>query len=213
MSLFSRSFKHKETYCSNFSPLFILFMVFKFLCFSIIILPQRVCLSFFLMCAHVRATCLQGFFLRLFIFVFCIIFKGFSPHVSSLPQLMTPISLILPMSFPSFLIILHPNWLMWGYLFNPASVWPRFHLVYLLSLYPPPNYVTPLWHWDPWCPFWLCFLYFFFFARGSKQGCSACKRTFEIKGCLGGFWKFLLMFCPKAFFFDSLFFPFQGFQS
>ncbi len=126
---------------------------------------------------------------------------------------MTPISLTLSMSFPSFLIILHPNWFMWGYLFNLASVWPRFRLIHLLNLSPPPNYVIPMALGSLVSLLALLPLPFFFFARGSKQGCSVGKRTFEIRGCPGGFWYFLLMFCPKAFFFASLFFPFQGFQS
>jgi hypothetical protein len=34
---------------------------------------------------------------------------------------------------PSPLIILFPNWFLWGCLFNLANVWLGFHLVYLLG--------------------------------------------------------------------------------
>jgi hypothetical protein len=57
---------------------------------------------------------------------------------------MTPIFSTLPKLFPSPLIILLPNWFLWGYLFDSANVQPRFHLAYLLGLSPHLNFVASL---------------------------------------------------------------------
>ncbi len=68
---------------------------------SIIIIHQGLCLSLFFLWAPTKATCLQNLLLPQFIFaLICIFLWGFS-----LPWLMTPISLALPMLSPSYLII------------------------------------------------------------------------------------------------------------
>ncbi len=83
---------------------------------------------------------------------------------------------------------LFPTWFLQGCLFNPASVWHGLLLVYLLNSSPLPNYVAPLMTSRSLAfPLVLLLLLFFFFASGFKQGCSACKCAFEIRGCLSGF--------------------------
>lgn len=115
-----------------------------FLCTSIIILLQGLCLSFFFLWAPAKVTHLYGLFLPLFIFALCVVFQGFSLLDSSIPWPVTPISSTLPMLSPSPLIILLPNWFLLGCMFNPTSVRPRFYLTFLLGLSPRPSFVSPL---------------------------------------------------------------------
>jgi len=53
---------------------------------------------------------------------------------------MTPISLALPMLFFTPLIILLPNWLLWGCLFNLASAQHGLYLAYFLGSSPLSNF-------------------------------------------------------------------------
>ncbi len=141
---FSKNFGQWEASYLNFALVFVLFMAFRFLCTSIIIIPQRFCLSFFLLWAHDKVTCLQGLFFHQFIFVFNVVLQRYSFHVSSFPWPMKPISSTIPMSFPLFFIILFPSWFLWSYLFNSANVWRGLHVAYLLSSSPLLNFVTPM---------------------------------------------------------------------
>ncbi len=151
----------------TFSFCLFFFIAFKFFYTLVIIFLQGFCLSFFLLWAHVKVIHLQGFFLPQFVFTLHIIFQGFSLLVSSFPWPMTPISLALPMLFPSHLIILFPSQLLWGCLFNRINVQPRLHLTYLFGLSPLPSFIAPpQWHQDFWHPFWLCFFLLFFFVGG-----------------------------------------------
>ncbi len=103
------------------------------------------------------------------------------------------------------------NWFMWGWLFNPTSVRLGFRLVYLLSLSPyqillPPYGIGSL-------VSLLALLHVLhFFTKGFKWRCLPCKRALDIRQCPSGFWYFLLMFCPKAFFSLHCFSPFKVFK-
>jgi len=78
-----------------------------------------VILSFMSTCLR-QPTCMASFCASSFLcFAF---FLRFLLHVISLPCPMTCISSTLPMSSPSFLIILLLNWLLWGCPFNPTNV-------------------------------------------------------------------------------------------
>ncbi len=116
---------------------------------------------------------------------------------------MTPISLALLMLSPSPSIILLPNLLLWGCLFNPINVCLKFRLAYFLSSFLLLNYVAPF---VALKSLVFCLSLFpppFFYTIGSKWGCSTCRRILEV-GDLGDFWYSLSMFHPYTFLFASL---------
>lgn len=75
------SFKRFEQHVANyfnFSPLFVLFMLFRFLCSLVITLPREICLSSFHLWAHVKVTPLLGLFCVHSFLCFVLFFKHFS---------------------------------------------------------------------------------------------------------------------------------------
>ncbi len=96
-------------------------MSFNLLCFSIIIHLWKICLSSFHLWARIMVTHLSNLFFFSFIFLFCIIFWTFFPHVFSLIWSTTPIYLTLPMLFLLLLFIFASKLAFMGLVVQPCK--------------------------------------------------------------------------------------------
>ncbi len=130
---FKRFEQHVANYF-NFSPLFVLFMFFNFLCSLVITLPCEICLSSFHLWAHVKMTpCWASFCVHSFL-CFVLFFKHFSfmffplgddTHIFNL-------TCVIPLAFNHFVFQL----VLWGWMFiltsarlGPFSLPPKFTLL------------------------------------------------------------------------------------
>lgn len=115
--------------------------------------------------AWIRVTQLQDLSFTLVHFWVLQFFRGFSLLVFSFFGIFLTLPILF---FPPLIILLH-NWLLWGCLFNLASVQHGFHLTYFLSSSPLSNFYCLL---DRikilGVPFGFASLVFFFFVRGFK---------------------------------------------